>query len=236
MKTTRGIENIEAMRRERAIEDPELARQIQELLPGDCVRLTFDTEAGCFPGETLVVRITSIRRGSYRGKLQESPRRQLTRFRLGCLIAFTQVHIHSVPRQEEPVEAHGASGHRSSRHQLRAENRSPLPSRSSVPDLARARAPHAMVCAKRKMVPAKKAWSMMNGLPESWCVYLMTVYNMPEGKKAVCDQREWEEMERARPGYHKLLHSGIATEGAAEQLARGDEARGKPRPRWLVAR
>jgi hypothetical protein len=55
----------------------------------------------------------------------------------------------------------------------------------------------------------------------SWVVYLMTVHNDPEGKAAVCEQTEWDEMERARPGYHTLVKSGIANEAEAELLARG---------------
>jgi hypothetical protein len=38
---------------------------------------------------------------------------------------------------------------------------------------------------------------------------------------AVCEQSEWDEMERARPGYHTLIRAGITNEGEAERLARG---------------
>ena len=55
---------------------------------------------------------------------------------------------------------------------------------------------------------------------ESWVVYLMTLHKQ-EGMKAICEQSEWEEMERLRPGYHTLIQSGIANEGEAERLARG---------------
>ena len=55
----------------------------------------------------------------------------------------------------------------------------------------------------------------------SWVVYLMTMHKQPEGVRAVCEQREWEEMERSRPGYHTLLQAGITNEGEAERLARG---------------
>jgi hypothetical protein len=37
---------------------------------------------------------------------------------------------------------------------------------------------------------------------------------------AVCEQGEWEEMERVRPGYQNLIRSGIATETEAERYAR----------------
>jgi hypothetical protein len=55
---------------------------------------------------------------------------------------------------------------------------------------------------------------------ESWVVYLMAVRGQATGVRAVCEQGEWEAMERAQPGRHTLLQSGIATEGAAEQSAR----------------
>jgi hypothetical protein len=68
----------------------------------------------------------------------------------------------------------------------------------------------------------------------SWVVYLMTLHNQ-EPAKAVCDQAEWEALEMARPGYHKLVRSGIASENEAEKLARGTSGdtrksgSGKPR-------
>ena len=54
----------------------------------------------------------------------------------------------------------------------------------------------------------------------SWVVYLMTVRGMATGVRAVCQQGEWEAMERAQPGRHTLIQSGIATEGEAERSAR----------------
>jgi len=55
----------------------------------------------------------------------------------------------------------------------------------------------------------------------SWVVYAMTLHNHQDGMRAVCEQTEWDEMEKARPGYHKLVQSGITSEGEAERLARG---------------
>ena len=55
---------------------------------------------------------------------------------------------------------------------------------------------------------------------ESWVVYVMSVRNA-EGMNAVCAQDEWDEMERARPGVHTLVRSGIPSEAEAEKLARG---------------
>jgi hypothetical protein len=54
-----------------------------------------------------------------------------------------------------------------------------------------------------------------------WVVYRMTLRNHPEGRNAVCEQSEWDEMELARPGYHTLIRGGITCEGEAEMLARG---------------
>jgi hypothetical protein len=48
----------------------------------------------------------------------------------------------------------------------------------------------------------------------------MTVHGKPNGMSAVCEQEEWEAMERAQPGYHTLVLAGIASEGEAERLAR----------------
>ena len=39
---------------------------------------------------------------------------------------------------------------------------------------------------------------------------------------AVCEQSEWDEMNLARPGYHKLIRGDIANECDAERLARGE--------------
>jgi len=54
----------------------------------------------------------------------------------------------------------------------------------------------------------------------SWVVYRMTMHGKPRGMNAVCEQSEWEAMEGAAPGYHKLILAGITNEGEAERLAR----------------
>jgi hypothetical protein len=64
---------------------------------------------------------------------------------------------------------------------------------------------------------------------ESWVVYRMTVHNKPTGMNAVCEQAEWEAMERAQPGYHTLVQAGIASEGETERLARGTAGDAKSR-------
>ncbi len=67
---------------------------------------------------------------------------------------------------------------------------------------------------------------------DTWVVYLMTLHNKPAPQKAVCEQSEWEAMEAIRPGYHKLVQSGIPTEREAELLARGTS--GDPKQRtWM---
>jgi hypothetical protein len=53
-----------------------------------------------------------------------------------------------------------------------------------------------------------------------WVVYQMTVPGNPGGRGAVCEQTEWDEMERVNPGYHTLVRSGIVNEAEAELLAR----------------
>jgi len=58
------------------------------------------------------------------------------------------------------------------------------------------------------------------GPTASWVVYLMTLQGKKTGANAVCQQSEWEALELARPGYHKLIHSGIASEAQAEAIAR----------------
>ena len=65
----------------------------------------------------------------------------------------------------------------------------------------------------------------------SWVVYLRTVHHpAEEAKAAVCEQSEWDEMERARPGYHTLVRSGITNEAEAELQARGTSGDPKVRP------
>jgi len=53
-----------------------------------------------------------------------------------------------------------------------------------------------------------------------WVVYRMTIKGKPSVLSAVCEQGEWDAMERERPGHHTLVLAGIANEGEAERLAR----------------
>jgi hypothetical protein len=63
----------------------------------------------------------------------------------------------------------------------------------------------------------------------AWVVYRMTLYGGTAGGNAVCQQHEWDALEAARPGFHTLLHAGLATEQEAERLARGAAGEGPPR-------
>lgn len=69
----------------------------------------------------------------------------------------------------------------------------------------------------------------MTDQAEEWVVYLMTSHNIPDGLPAVCEQSEWERMELARPGFHKLIRGGIPSERDAELLARGTSGNTRPR-------
>jgi hypothetical protein len=55
------------------------------------------------------------------------------------------------------------------------------------------------------------------------------------GANAICDQAEWEAMERSRPGHQPLIRGGIASEVDAERLCRSSPIPA-PRPLPLVAR
>jgi hypothetical protein len=65
--------------------------------------------------------------------------------------------------------------------------------------------------------------------PATWVIYQAVVKGQVVGPNGVCEQAEWEAMERSHPGGHWLIQSGIASEGVAERLARGTA--GDPKPR-----
>lgn len=62
---------------------------------------------------------------------------------------------------------------------------------------------------------------MRNEMVGPWVVYQLPATGKPAGLRAVCEQREWDAMERARPGSCTLIREGITSEGEAERLARG---------------
>jgi hypothetical protein len=63
-----------------------------------------------------------------------------------------------------------------------------------------------------------------------WVVYSAPVYQNTGGMNGVCEQVVWDAMNRVRPGFYTLIRDGIATEGEAEQLARGTSG-DRPKPR-----
>jgi hypothetical protein len=76
-----------------------------------------------------------------------------------------------------------------------------------------------------------------NEICSSWVVYRMTIHGKASAVSAVCEQGEWDAMERAQPGYHTLILAGISNEGEAERLARnnGDDS-AKPPERKTMRR
>jgi len=54
-----------------------------------------------------------------------------------------------------------------------------------------------------------------------WAVYKLTLNEGLEAVSAVCEQREWEAIEHARPGRNQLIKGDITSEAEAEKLARG---------------
>ena len=69
----------------------------------------------------------------------------------------------------------------------------------------------------------------MRDATAGWVVYQMPVRGIPEGVRAVCEQREWDAMELAKPGVNTLIRAGITNEGEAERLARGSSGEVRPR-------
>jgi hypothetical protein len=65
--------------------------------------------------------------------------------------------------------------------------------------------------------------------PESWVVYRMTVRGKTSGMGTVCEEYEWEAIERAKPGLHTLVRAGITNEGEAERLARSVPVEATPK-------
>ncbi|HZU39375.1 MAG TPA: hypothetical protein VFA18_25845 [Gemmataceae bacterium] len=54
-----------------------------------------------------------------------------------------------------------------------------------------------------------------------WAVYEIGATEKAGGMSVVCEQDEWDALELAQPGKHKLIRTGITSEGEAERLARG---------------
>lgn len=97
------IENIEYLRYRQGIEDVELQQAIRKLRAGDMVVLSF--LAGPTSFETLSVRITSISRSQFRGKLASGPTSPgLSSLHIGFPVVFTAAQIHSLPRKQSTSE------------------------------------------------------------------------------------------------------------------------------------
>ena len=71
--------------------------------------------------------------------------------------------------------------------------------------------------------------TVMSKKKDLWVVYVMNIHKQVQPMNVVCEQCEWDEMEKARPGYHTLIRSGIASENEAEILARGTSGDTKSR-------
>jgi hypothetical protein len=95
------IENIERLRWNEGIDDVALRREIRSLRVGDSVKLTFRTDTKSLAGKTLLVRITSIKGCTFRGKLTMTPVLVgLAKLREGSRVSFTTVHIHSIVKRQ----------------------------------------------------------------------------------------------------------------------------------------
>jgi hypothetical protein len=94
---TLDLEDIDSMRLQLGVDDVELRDRIRQLVAGDCVRLTFlSTIKG---NHTLMVRITSMKNGAFRGRLLHVPVKMVPDgLRVGILIPFAAEHIHSIVR------------------------------------------------------------------------------------------------------------------------------------------
>ena len=91
------IENIEEMRRREGIDDVELRLEIRSLKVGDLVKLTF--VIGAAFRKTMLVRITSIRGSTFRGKLVDPPS-GMSKLEARAVFAFTTAHIHSLQKTQ----------------------------------------------------------------------------------------------------------------------------------------
>ena len=63
----------------------------------------------------------------------------------------------------------------------------------------------------------------------SWVVYRMTIHGKASKLNAVCEQGEWDAMERVQPGHHALIQAGIASEAEAEKLRAASRLKATPR-------
>jgi hypothetical protein len=103
------IENIDELRQREGINDVELHESIGSLQVGDHVRLTF--LAGPTLHETVLVRITRIRAGQFRGRVVGSVARpEQLGLKPDALVTFVAGQIHSIARPQ-PTGPRGKSKH-----------------------------------------------------------------------------------------------------------------------------
>lgn len=70
---------------------------------------------------------------------------------------------------------------------------------------------------------------MRNARASAWVVYSFSMNGSPDVMRAVCEEAEWEAIDRSKPGFYTLVQAGIANEGEAERLARGTAGEVRPR-------
>jgi hypothetical protein len=64
---------------------------------------------------------------------------------------------------------------------------------------------------------------------KSWAVYQIAPRGNEPVTNAMCDQRDWEQIEKSSNGRCTLIRGNITNEGEAERLARGTSGDTKPR-------
>jgi hypothetical protein len=71
---------------------------------------------------------------------------------------------------------------------------------------------------------------------KAWAVYRISGKGSEPATNAMCDQREWPEIEKQSAGRCTLIRGYITNEGEAERLARGTSGDTKPKPpKWQTA-
>jgi hypothetical protein len=95
MKSPIVYEEIQELRRRQGIVDAVLKVDIEQLQPGNKVKLSLQLDPNGF--ETVVVCITSIRESTLRGKLVKKPKGPgLRALDVGSFLRFQSSHIHSI--------------------------------------------------------------------------------------------------------------------------------------------
>lgn len=138
------IENIETARLREGIDDVGLRVSIARLQAEDRVRLSMSGDGKLF--ETLSVRITSRRGGSFRGKLVSKPRTSgLKTLSEGAAVTFSTEQIHSIIACKDAVSA------------APSECFSPAPGKFDEDDVVSSRFAKRSAPVETKTAPKKKA-------------------------------------------------------------------------------